>query len=201
VRRAPAGRSRTGRSLAGALGLAALAVAGVPGAAWAAEGGGLADLLYQALNLAILLGVLIYFGRKPVMAYFASRRSDIKRDLDSAAELLAAAEARNSEIQRKLADLESEIEETRETARKRADEECERILAEARKAAERIRSDAHAAAEQELARARRELRAEAADLAVQLAGELLREQTGEGDRERLLDEFITRVESGTGATA
>jgi F-type H+-transporting ATPase subunit b len=167
----------------------------------ASEGNALTEMLWQALNLVIVLGVLIYFGRKPALEYFATRRADIKRDLDTAAELLAAAEHRNAEIQRKLADLSSEVEETRETSRRRADEECERILAEARKAAERIRTDAHAAAEQELARARRELRAEAADLAVRLAGDLLRQNVGDSDRERLLDEFITRVESGPGAAA
>jgi F-type H+-transporting ATPase subunit b len=181
---------------------AGAAVLLLPGQALAAgDGGGLGALLYQALNLAIVLGILFYFGRKPVLEYFATRRSDIKRDLDTAAELLATAESRNSEIQRKLADLQGEIEESRETSRRRADEECERILAEARKAAERIRADAHAAAEQELTRAREALRAEAADLAIKLAAELLDQNVGEGDRERLLDEFITRIESGPGATA
>ncbi len=173
----------------------ALVLALLPSTALAAGGGGLQDLIYQAINLLILLGVIFYFARKPVTDYFASRRSDIKLDLDRAGELLAAAEARNAEIQRKLADLESQIEEIRELSRRRADEESERILAEARKQAERVRADARAAAEQELLRARRELRTEAADLAAELADRLLVENIGDNDRERLLDEFITRVES------
>ena len=76
----------------------------------------------------------------------------------------------------------------------RAEEESERILAKAREAAARIKSDALEATSQELLRARRELRAEAAGLAVELAGEILKEQVGDADRQRLLDEFITRVE-------
>jgi len=170
-------------------------------AAASEETGGTSALVYQTVNLVLVLGVIFYFARKPVLEYFATRRADIKRDLDTAAELLTAAEHRNAEIQRRLADLQSEIEEMRETSRRRADEECERILAEARKAAERIRADAHAAAEQELTRARHDLRVEAADLAVQLAGDLLRQNVGENDRERLLDEFITRVESSPGAAS
>jgi F0F1-type ATP synthase membrane subunit b/b' len=47
---------------------------------------------------------------------------------------------------------------------------------------------------QELLRAQQELRAEAAGLAVDLATEILKEQVGDSDRQRLLDEFITRVE-------
>jgi F-type H+-transporting ATPase subunit b len=171
------------------------------GALAAGDGGGASDLIWQALNLAIVLGVLIYFARKPIVEFFAGRRAQIKGDLDSAAELLSQAEARNAEIQRKLVDLQSEVEEIRETSRRRAEEESERILAEARKSAERIRSDASAAVDQELNRAQRELRKEAANLALELAGEILREQVNEPDRERLVDEFITRVEPGPNAAS
>lgn len=160
-----------------------------------------AQLLLQAVNLVIVLGVLFYFARKPILEYFAMRRSDIKRDLEASADLLTAAEHRNSQIQRKLVDLESQLVEIVETSRRRADDESERILAEARKTAERIHGDAKIAAEQELVRARRTLRAEAAELAVELAGEILRENVSQGDRDRLIDEFITRVESGRDATA
>lgn len=182
------------------LGLFALAL--LPATAWAAgDGPGMTELIFQGVNLVIVLGLIVYFGRKPVLEYFATRRADIKKDLDTAADLLAAAEARNSEIQRKLADLESQIEEIQEVSRRRADEESERILAEAKKQAERVRADAQAAAEQELVRARLSLREEAAELAAQLAAELLEQNIAEGDRDRLLDEFITRVESAQSTNA
>ena len=65
-------------------------------------------------------------------------------------------------------------------------------------AAERIRRDAGLAAEQELLRARKELREEAATIASELALQLLADSVNEGDRDRLLDEFISPVENGTG---
>ena len=180
----------------------AAAVIVVPGVALASEGKfDVREFLLQGANLAIVLGVLFYFARKPILEYFATRRADIKKDLDSAADLLAAAEQRNSQIQRKLVDLESQLEEISETSRRRADEESERILAEARKTADRIHADAKIAAEQEFVRARRVLRTEAAELAVELAAELLQQNVSQSDRERLLDEFITRVEPGPGASA
>ena len=55
--------------------------------------------------------------------------------------------------------------------------------------------------EHELRRAQTELRAEASDLAAELAEAILREQVREGDLERLVDEFISHVEhapSGSG---
>jgi F-type H+-transporting ATPase subunit b len=166
-----------------------------------AHGGGGNEMMWQAVNLALVLGVLFYFGRKPVVSYFADRRDQINNDLESAASLLSEAEVRNSEIQRRLVDLDSQLEDIRETTRRRAEEESERILAEAHATASRIQSDAAAAAEQELTRAGRVLRAEAAELALELAGSILREQVTDSDRDRLVDEFITRVEPGPEAGA
>jgi len=167
----------------------------------ASEGGDpVKEMIFQTINLILILGIIGYFARKPVITYFAERRDQIRGDLDSAAELLSEAETRNSELQRRLVDLQSEIEEIRESTRRRAEEDSERILAEANKAAERIQNDAAAAVSQELQRAQAALRAEAANLALEVAGEILREQVGEGDRDRLLDEFITRVEPGSKTT-
>ena len=177
-------------------GAALLLLAWLPGQALAAGGGGdpVMDLIYQVGNFLLLLGVIFFVARKPVMAYFASRREQIMGDLDQAAAVLAAAEARQAEIQSKLGELEAQLAEIQEQSRQRAEEESQRILAKAREAAERIQSDALEASAQELLRAQQELRAEAAGLAVELATEILEQQVGDSDRQRLLDEFITRVE-------
>lgn len=153
-------------------------------------------LLYQIANVLILLGVIFYFARKPIIDFLANRRDQIQGDVAAAAELLSEAEARHREIQGNLANLESEIENLQEQSSRRAEEEAERILAEARRSAERIQADATAAIDQELLRAQRELRSEAAGLAVDMAGDILKQQVSDTDRERLLDEFIDRVESG-----
>lgn len=165
------------------------------------ESTAVSDALFQALNLAILLGVLIYFGRKPIVEFFSSRREQIARELKDAADLLAQAELRNSELQRRLVSLGSEIEGIREDSSRRSEEEAERILADARATADRIRRDAQAAVEQELRRAQSQLRDEAADLALEIAARKLNEQVSEADRDRLVDEFILRVQPETGEGA
>src|SRR5262245_3212961 len=165
------------------------------------HGGGPGDLLWTALNLAILLAALVYFGRRPVRDFFASRQGRIRGDLDAAARGLAEAEARHAEWQRKLMALDAETARIREQARARADAEREHILADASAAAERIRSDARTAVDQELRRARQDLRREAAALAIELAAETLRSRVTDADRSRLVDEFIETIErSGAGAS-
>jgi F-type H+-transporting ATPase subunit b len=157
------------------------------------------DLIWQAVNLAILLGVIFYMARKPVSDYFATRRSEIQNDIESASQLLASAEQTFKEWQGKVVDLEGELDEIKATARRRAEEERDQILATARDSAERIKGDALAAVDQQLRRAQEELRHEAAELAVDLAAGMLRDQVDDRDRDRLMDEFITRVEpAGSG---
>ena len=176
----------------------AAGVAQASGEEHASEGDALKDMMFQALNLALLLAVLIYYGRKPIAEFFGTRRDGIASELSEAADLLSQAEQRNAELQRRLVDLDSEVEGIREEAGRRAEEEAERILDDARASAERIRRDAQAAVAQELRRAQSKLRDEAADLAMEMAAQKLGEQVGEADRDRLVDEFITRVEPNAG---
>lgn len=174
------------------------------GSAFAAGGGDadhdpIVEAAWQGFNLLIVLGVLVYFGRGPVGEFFATRRSDIQKDLSEAADLLSQAEQRNADLQRRLADLSSEVENIHESTTRRAEEESERILADARATAERIRNDAQTAVDQELRRAKSELRDEAATIALELAAQKLSDNVSDADRERLMDEFITRVEPSTTA--
>jgi F-type H+-transporting ATPase subunit b len=176
--------------------LAAIAPAGGAAAAVLASAGGgegIKEIVLELLNLLLLGGALVYFGRKSIQAYFAERRRGIEGEVAAAAELLAQAERRYAEWQRKLLDLDRELEEIRTTARDRAREERARILAEAEAAAQRMRRDAGLAIEQELRRARTRLRDESADLAIELAQRMLVENVSEADQMRLLDEFIERI--------
>lgn len=172
----------------------ALAAAGPALAAGGGEHDVMSNLVHPALNLLLLLAVIIYFARKPIKAFFGDRRIQIQDELRRAAELKAEAEARYTDWQRRLTDLDAELETIRATARERAEAERERIVADAEAAAERIRSDAHAAVDQELRRARERLREEASELAIEIAAERLEEQLTDDDRSRLLDEFVQRIE-------
>jgi F-type H+-transporting ATPase subunit b len=166
----------------------------LPAQASEGNGGGLSEHLWPALNLAILVAVLVHFARKPIRDFFASRRSEIQSELKGAADQLSEAEATYSKWQRRLVDLEAELQEIRATSSQRAEAERDKILSDAHATAERIRRDASVAVEMELRRAREELREEATQLAIELATERLEREVTDADRDRLLDEFIDRIE-------
>ncbi|MEZ4332176.1 MAG: ATP synthase F0 subunit B [Myxococcota bacterium] len=201
----PASRSwsRAQRALTCVASLAIVVLAASIAQAAGGEHKSQAELLretgWQTFNLVVILALLVYFGRKPIADYFASRRQGIQTQLTEAADLLAQAEHRNADLQRRLVDLNAELESIRESSNRRAEEEAMRILAEARATADRIRRDAQAAVDQELRRAQAKLHDEAADLALELATKKLQTSVADADRDRLVDEFITRVEPSASA--
>jgi F-type H+-transporting ATPase subunit b len=180
---------------------AALALLLLPALARAAGGGEEhgASHVWEWLNLALLVGVLTYFARKPIASYLAERRSGIERDLQGAEQLLRDAETRLAEWRARAARIEDEVASIKQLAREAAEHEAERIVGEAKAVAARIRRDAGAAVEREAQRARVRLRQETAELAISSAERLLRDQIGSADGDRLFDEFVTRVERPPGA--
>lgn len=182
----------------------ALLVVVAPAAARAASegghGGSSMTVVWHALNLLILVGALVYFGRGPIASFLASRRTQIEDGIESAGRELAEAERRLAECERRAASLEGELDEIRRVVRQQAEGDRDRLLAEANATAARIRRDAVAAAEQEARHARDELRAETVDLAVKIAGDLLRGQVTDADRARLVDDFVARIEQPASTT-
>lgn len=149
---------------------------------------------WEVLNLLILVGAIIYLGRRGIQDFFADRRTGIRNELDQAAQLLSDAEDRYATWEAKLAGLDEDLQKIRETEKRRVKQERTHILEEARLNAQRIAENATAQVERELRRAEEELRKEASELAVEMAARFLNEQVGDDDRNRLMDEFITRVE-------
>ena len=190
---------RAGVMLRRAVALLLPTLLAVPARASEESASGLEAFVWPAVNLVLLLSVLVYFARKPLRAYFDKRRSAIRSELQAAADQLATAETTYANWQRRMIDLDRELEGIRATSRQRAEAERERIINDARATAERIRSDATAAIELELRRAREVLREEAAQLAIELAGERLTREVTDADRDRLIDEFIDLIAATPGS--
>jgi len=153
----------------------------------------LKDFIWRCINFAVLVGLLVYFVRKPIRNALQNRRAEIEKTLADAAAARDAAEARAKEYQEKLARAAAEIESIYAAIRREGELERDKILASAREMAAKIELEADAKAASAVARARMELRAEAAQLAVQLAEELLAKNVTAADQKRLVDEYMQKV--------
>ncbi|PLX99231.1 MAG: ATPase [Desulfuromonas sp.] len=176
--------------------LSALACATVALAAGGGDGHGgglLKDFLWRILNFVVMFGLLAYFVTKPFKRGMADRREAIEKSLEEARKAQAEAEAKFAEYDAKLAAANEEIEELTKAMRREAELERDSILANAKEMAAKIEEDADRNASLAVAKARSELRQEAAALAVSLAKDLLEKNFTADDQKRLVDEYIEKV--------
>jgi F-type H+-transporting ATPase subunit b len=162
------------------------------------------DLYPHASELivgAIAFGILFFFMWKWVIprinALLAERRAQIQGQLEAAEQTRQGAERELTEYRAQLAN---------------AREEANRIIEDARATAEQFRRDIQSKADQEagqiVARAQDEIRAErdrvfnelrtqVAEIAVELATRVVGAELDPKSHERLIDEYIDQIASGT----
>ncbi len=150
-------------------------------------------LLWRVINTIALIGILIYFLSTPLKTFFGERKAQIQKDLDDANAQRAKAEEELKEYQKKLAGMEGELEKMRAELKKVGAAESEKVVANADRLAEGMVEAAKLAADQEVRKAKAALKAEAVELAVELAEALVREKINEGDHKRLVEEYLDKV--------
>lgn len=153
----------------------------------------LGSFLSRLGNFALLAGGLVYFLRKPLSEYLASRGEQISRDLVTAAELKATATAQLAEIDHKLKLLPAELEALKQRGAEEVKAEEARIRADAEKDRARLLEQADREIGMRVQTARRDLTELAAELAVTAAKERLRRETSDADQLRLIDRYVSQV--------
>ena len=151
--------------------------------------------ILMVVNFIILLGILAKFGG-PAARNLASTRSDQIRDaLEESARLRQAAADKLAEYQAKLAAADAEILDM--VGKMRADAEADkaRIVANAEAQAKALARDAELRIAAEIDRARLELRRQVSVAATAAAEKLLRDRVNAADQTRLVDAFITDLQS------
>jgi F-type H+-transporting ATPase subunit b len=172
---------------------AGVALAGTGAEAHTSAGALLRDFLYRCFNFAITFALLAYFLVKPIRNALAGRREGIAKRLEEAERARQQAEAKFAEYDDKLSQAEAEIEKIYEAIKREGEAERDRILANAQDMAVKIRQDAEKTATHEVARARDALRREAAELAVNIAEDILTKNLTAGDQTRLVEEYVQKV--------
>ena len=153
----------------------------------------LSSLLWPTANFLILAGGLWWFLKDPMSAYLRDRHAGIRKDLVEAAQLTSSATADLAEIDRRLAALPGEIEALRLRGADEIAAEEQRIAAQAASERERLLEQTRREIDLQVRLAKRELTAHAANLAVQLAGDRLKQTLTADDQQRLVDRYLDQV--------
>ena len=158
------------------------------------SGAQLKDFGWRVLNFAVLIGIMVFALKKAdVKGSLAARQADIEKSLKDAEAARDAAEAKLREYGVKLDHAAKEIDELHAAIIREGEQEKNRIITEANIAAEKIVAQAALSAEQETVKARNELRAEAARLAVEIATGKLTGSIQKNDHDRFVGEYLDKV--------
>jgi F-type H+-transporting ATPase subunit b len=165
-----------------------LTSAGEPG-----QRSALVDFLAKSVNFVILFGGLGILLAKPLRAFLEARAAQLKAMMAEAEESRKQAEEKLRAIERRLQGLEEEIRKIRADGERVGENEKERILEQARREADKLRSFALHEIEMHVEAAKRELRAQAADLAIGLAEDRIGQRLTPEIHSRLIDVSIADI--------
>ncbi|WII73030.1 ATP synthase F0 subunit B [Bdellovibrio sp. 22V] len=164
-----------------------------------AAGGGHGDghipkaVMYQAINVAILVAGLIYFTKDGIVSFFAGRKAAYLEAAEKSAFAREQAEKEFVDIKHKLATLDATREESLRKAQLHAEDMKKQIMTEAEDVTKRIRQDAELTAKLEVQRAQNELRAQLLKDSLEAARNVLTKDLGSSDQQKLQKDFINNV--------
>lgn len=151
------------------------------------------EILKQTVNFLILVGVLVYFLRKPLASFLKERAELLRKSIEEASRARDAAVEKLASVEARMERLSGEIEELNRRMDGEAGEESRRLretaLAEIRRVQEQVRF----AADQGVRKARQELREEASVLSAKAAEEILARTITPEDQDRMLRENLEKL--------
>ncbi len=152
-------------------------------------------IIYQCINVVLLLGGLFYFLRKPAKEFFQNKRMAFVAAATKAEELKRSAEQARSDMQVKLTRLESTADESLARAKAEAADMKKALIAEAQALSKRIREEAEAASKLEAEKAKHQLREQMIREATAMASKQMAEKITGDDQKRLQSEFIDNIQA------
>lgn len=173
--------------------LAAFANEGGHGAAQGLDAHTIKTMIYQAINIAILVGALIYGLKASIKEFFKQKQASFLSTAEKAKAARVQAEEEHAQIKIQLTKLESTTHETISRARADAAQMRHQMLQEAEAMSKRIQQEAEQAAALEIAKAKASLRDQMIVQATILAEEALKQKVSTEDHKRLQGDFIRNV--------
>lgn len=151
------------------------------------------EIYWKWANFAILVGVVGYLAQKNLGGYFAGRSAEIQKGIAEATAIRADAEERAASMERRMNNLEEELDRLQHEARAEMKKEADRLEQET----VQLQAKIHKQAEQEIASmmnlAKQELKAYSADLALNLAEEEIRRRLNPQVQGQLVRRFGTEL--------
>jgi len=150
-------------------------------------------MIFQLINLLILMLAFKKYLFKPVLAILEKRREEIEHTYDEAAKAENAAKTMKADYESKMAGAREEADRVIKTATDSANAMAGTIVDDARAQAERIKRRAATEIEMERRKAFDEVKGELSGIALDIASQVIDREVSAQDHEAFIDEFIKNV--------
>ncbi len=156
--------------------------------------------LFKLVNTLIVVGILYKVAYHPIRNFLKDRREGIRKVLEDSRAAREEAEKELAEQRSRVADLEAGLVRVREQGEKERVAMRERLEGDRDAQAQRLLEQTRSTIELEASKARAELQNLAANLALNLAEEMLKKELGEADQERFVENYLVRLEDRNGGS-
>jgi F-type H+-transporting ATPase subunit b len=171
----------------------ALAVASSGGTEGAEHAPWWKDYIWKIINFLLLVIILFKFAKKPMQNFFQKRTELIEKTLNEAKEAKEASLKALKEVETRLKAKDSEIEGILAASRKSGEQERASIIAESDRLKTKILEQAKTNIEFELKSAKEAIKAEAVELAMELAEKKIKEKLTKEEQEKLLEDSLMKI--------
>jgi len=157
------------------------------------EGKNWLGFIWRMVNFIVMVWFLWWLLAQKLRDFFKGRREGIRTSMEEAAAAKAEAEKKFAEYSAKLDKATEEIENITEMIKAQGLAEKEKIIEDAKRTAEKMKEDTQARIEQEVKKARSDLRAEAVQLSVRMAEDILRKNMTPKDHDNMVADYLDKV--------
>ena len=151
------------------------------------------DYIWKIINFLLLVVILFKFAKKPMQNFFQKRTELIEKTLNEAKEAKAISLKALQEVETRLKAKDAEIEAILAASKKSGEQERDSIIAESDRLKAKILAQAKTNIEYELKHAKEAIKAEAVELAMELAEKKLKEKMTKEEQEKLFDDSLMKI--------
>ena len=144
-------------------------------------------------NFILFLALAYHFFRKPVTAAAQKKRQDFEAAKAEAERARNEAVEALQKLEARMANLQTEIDDIRNSAKAAADHEAERIVSGAKELAQHLEDEAKRIAANEVEKARHELRVEVIRQAKESVASKIKNELGAEEHGRLMQDRIGKL--------
>ncbi|WP_409335890.1 F0F1 ATP synthase subunit B [Eubacterium sp. F2] len=148
------------------------------------------NFLFAIITFLVLFGILKHFFFEKVHNYMEARSKSVQDTLDHASKTSRKAEKKLKAYEKQIAGAEEEGRQIIQDARKEARVQADRIVDEANEEAHQAVMRSQQEIERQQQAARRQLRREVGDLAVEAAGRIMEKEITPEDHKEIIDKVL-----------